>query len=63
MTGVGAIVFFISIEWIKYFLLHQLAGFTLPAPSGEEIFHGAAGEPRHWLLFFFLVPVGSSPAI
>lgn len=58
MTGVGAIVFFISIEWIKYFLLHQLAGFTLPAPSGEEIFHGAAGEPRHWLLFFFLVPVG-----
>lgn len=58
MTGIGAIVFFISIEWVKFVLLHQLAGLSLPAPAGEEIFHGTSGVHRPWLLFLFLVPVG-----
>ncbi len=58
MTGVGAILFYVSIEWLKFTLLHQLAGLTLPGPAGEELFHGAAGAYRPWLLFCFLVPVG-----
>ena len=58
MTGIGAIVFFVGIEWLKFILLHQLAGLDLPGPAGEEIFHGPAGPHRPWLLFCFLVPVG-----
>ena len=58
ITGVGAIAFFVGIEWLKFFLLHQLAGLHLPGPAGEEIFHGEAGPYRPWLLFCFLVPVG-----
>lgn len=58
MTGVGAIFFYVSIEWLKFVLLHQMAGLNLPGPAGEELFHGQAGPYRPWLLWFFLVPVG-----
>jgi len=58
VTGVAAILFYVSLEALKHLLLHQLAGFSLPAPAGEELFSGPAGPFRPWLLFGFLSAVG-----
>lgn len=63
MTGLGAIVFYVAIEWLSHFLLHGLAGLSLPAPAGEALFSGPPGEFRPWLLFVFLVPVGLFTAV
>lgn len=63
MTGLGAIIFYVAIEWLHHFLLHELAGFSLPAPAGEALFSGPSGDPRPWLLFTFLVPVGLFTAV
>lgn len=54
MTGLGAIVFYVGIEWLHHFLLVTLGGFSLPAPAGESLFAGPPGDPRPWLLFVFL---------
>ena len=58
LTGVAAVVFYVVLEALKFFLLHRLAGFSLPAPAGEELFFGHAGAARPWLLFAFLAAVG-----
>ena len=58
MTGFGAIVFYVSIEWLQEFLLHGLAGFSLPRPAGESLFHAEVGPFRPWLVFVFLGLVG-----
>ena len=63
MTGLGAIVFYVSIEWLSHFLLHELAGFSLPVPAGEALFSGPSGPSRPWLLFAFLVPTAIFTAL
>jgi CIC family chloride channel protein len=59
VSGIGAILFFASIEGIKFFLLHKAAGLHLPAPAGEEIFdalHNLVYRP--WLIPVFTTAVG-----
>lgn len=63
MTGLGAIAFYVGIEWLSHFLLHELAGFSLPTPAGEALFSGPSGPSRPWLLFVFLVPVAIFTAL
>jgi CIC family chloride channel protein len=58
MTGLGAIAFYAGIEALQHLLLRVLAGFSLPAPAGEDLFDGPAGPFRPWLLFVFLGAVG-----
>ncbi|NLW82315.1 MAG: chloride channel protein [Desulfovibrionales bacterium] len=58
MTGLGAVVFYVGVEALGHFLLHHLAGFSVPAPAGERLFSGPSGPARPWLLFVFLGGVG-----
>jgi len=58
MTGLGAILFYVCIEWLQHLLLTAWAGYSLPVPAGENLFSGPAGPFRPWLLFIFLGGVG-----
>lgn len=58
LAGLAAVLFFAGVEFGKYILIHKLAGFTLPAPAGEEIFEGEAGVFRPWLIPFFTTLTG-----
>ena len=58
LSGAGAIVFFAGVEGIRFLLLTKLAGMALPAPAGEELFHGHAGPSRPWLIPVFTTGVG-----
>ncbi|MFA7166324.1 MAG: chloride channel protein [Desulfoplanes sp.] len=59
VSGIGAIIFFASIEGIKFLLLHEAAGLTLPAPAGEELFHALQTSAyRPWLIPIFTTLVG-----
>ncbi|MEF2146277.1 MAG: chloride channel protein [Desulfovibrionaceae bacterium] len=49
-SGLAAVLFFGAVEFGKFIIQHKLAGLTLPAPAGEEIFHGAAGQYRPWVI-------------
>lgn len=57
-SGLAAVLFFSGVEFLKFILLHKLAGLTLPAPAGEEIFHGPAGAFRPWLIPIMTSAVG-----
>lgn len=57
-SGVAAVLFFISIEFIKTFLLHHLAGIEMPALVNEEVFHLPAGSFRPWLVPIFTTATG-----
>ncbi len=57
-SGLAAVLFFSSVEGLKFLLVHKLAGFELPGPAGEEIFFGPAGEFRPWLVVLFMTVVG-----
>lgn len=58
VSGLAAAGFFLAIEGLKHFLLTTLAGFELPAPAGEGLFHALAGPYRPWLIPLFLAGVG-----
>jgi CIC family chloride channel protein len=52
VAGLGAAVFFFSLEWLKYFVLDYLAGYPMEAPAGEQLVHGMPhGTPKTWILF------------
>jgi CIC family chloride channel protein len=52
VAGLGAAVFFFSLEWLKYFVLDYLAGYPMEAPAGEQLLHGMPhGTPKTWILF------------
>lgn len=57
-SGLAAAGFFASVEGLKFLFLHKLAGLTLPAPTGEELFHGPAGELRVWVIPILTTAVG-----
>lgn len=57
-SGILAVGFFAAVEYGKFFFLHKLAGVTLPAPAGEEIFHGPAGQLRTWVIPVCTMTVG-----
>ena len=40
VAGLGAALFFFSLEWLKYFVLDYLAGYPMEAPAGEQLVHG-----------------------
>ncbi len=51
LSGIVAVLFFGAVELGKYIFMSQLAGLSLPAPEGEELFHGHAGEHlRTWTI-------------
>ncbi|NDV25628.1 chloride channel protein [Desulfovibrio sp. JC010] len=59
LSGIVAVLFFGAVELGKYFFMSQLAGLSLPAPEGEELFHGHAGEQlRTWTIPICLTIVG-----
>lgn len=39
LSGAAAILFFLGIEWSKHLIQSVAAGFTLPTPKGESLFH------------------------
>jgi chloride channel protein, CIC family len=52
IAGLGAVGFFVALEWSAWFCLGYLAGSPAPAPAGEELVHIAVTTPlRPWLLF------------
>ncbi|WP_462326190.1 chloride channel protein [Desulfobaculum sp.] len=57
-SGLAAVLFFTGVEYLKFVFIHQFAGFTLPGPAGEEIFHGPAGAFRPWLIPIMTTAVG-----
>ncbi|WP_245577894.1 chloride channel protein [Maridesulfovibrio bastinii] len=58
LSGLLAVAFFAAVEFGKFMLLHKYAGLTLPAPAGEEVFHGPAGLLRPWLIPIFTTITG-----
>ncbi len=59
LSGFAAVGFFYGVEFAKFHLLHLYAGITMPAPAGEEIFHGPAGPVvRPWLIPIMTTLVG-----
>ncbi|WP_456325525.1 chloride channel protein [Desulfonauticus submarinus] len=58
LSGVAAILFFAGVEGVKFILLHSFAGIEMPAPAGEEIFHGILGPYRPWLIPIFTTCAG-----
>jgi CIC family chloride channel protein len=55
VSGLGAMAFFVGLEWLRWFCLGYLAGAPAPAPEGEQLVHLAVSTPyRPWLLF--LIP-------
>ncbi len=52
-AGLAACAYFVAVEWLQTFLLHGVAGFELPSPAGEHLFHLKAGEYRPWLVPVF----------
>lgn len=52
-SGLAACAYFVCVEWLQTFLLQGMAGLSLPAPSGERLFHMSAGDPRPWLVPVF----------
>jgi CIC family chloride channel protein len=55
VSGLGAIAFFMALEWARWFCLGYLAGAPAPEPAGEQLVHMALTTPyRPWLLF--LIP-------
>jgi CIC family chloride channel protein len=49
VAGLGAIVFFVAIDWATHFFLGQLVGYLPPSPSGEGS-PVLRGMDRPWLL-------------
>ncbi len=59
LSGIVAVLFFGAVELGKHIFMSQLAGLSLPAPEGEELFHGHAGEHlRTWTIPICLTIVG-----
>ncbi|MDQ7031897.1 MAG: chloride channel protein [Desulfonauticus sp.] len=58
LSGLAASLFFAGVEGAKFLLLHKLAGTAMPAPAGEEIFFGALGPYRPWLIPIFCCLAG-----
>jgi len=50
LAGLAASVFFLGVEGARHVILAQMAGLSLPAPSGEELFHSHGGTLRLWVL-------------
>lgn len=55
VAGLGAILFYVLLDWCKYLFLHQIVGYVGVHPTGEHsLFSGEAAPFRRWL--FFIVP-------
>lgn len=51
VSAFGAALFFVSLEWGKFFCFEYLAGFKLTHPAGEHLVRReVAREFRHWLI-------------
>jgi CIC family chloride channel protein len=48
-SGLAACAYFAAVEWLQVYLLQHLAGFNLPYPAGEHLFHMEPGAYRPWL--------------
>ncbi|OBA73226.1 chloride channel protein [Mycobacterium sp. 1554424.7] len=50
IAGLGAVVFYVALEYTAEFLLGYLAGYHLPTPVGEGGSHGSSGFSRAWAI-------------
>lgn len=58
-AGLAAALFFLGIEYFKDLFLSRIAGLSLPAPAGEQLFHsGHHGHSRAWLIPVMTTGVG-----
>lgn len=56
VSGLGALAFFVALEWGRWFFMGYLAGAPAPTPAGEHLVELAVTTPyRPWMLL--LVPV------
>jgi CIC family chloride channel protein len=52
VSGLGALAFFLALEWARWFFMGYLAGAPAPTPAGERLVHIAVTTPyRPWVLF------------
>jgi CIC family chloride channel protein len=54
LSGLGAALFFVALEYATHLTMHELALHVPPAPPGDAFFPAEPGppvEPRRWLLF------------
>jgi len=58
VSGLCAVAFFTAVEYGQHLFLHRLAGLTLPAPAGEDLFHAPAGPLRPWIIPLLTTAVG-----
>lgn len=59
LAGLAASFFFLGVEYLRNLFLAQWAGYALPAPAGENLFHGPLHpHPRPWVIPCLLTGVG-----
>jgi len=52
VSGLGACLFFVVLEWGKFFVFEVLGGYVTAKPAGEHLVHLHAESPfRPWVLF------------
>ncbi len=58
VSGIGACVFFLSLEWMQFFIMGKICGIIpIPAAGEDLIQYTGLPEPRR-LLFFFVPALG-----
>ncbi len=58
-SGLAAALFYLGVEYLRHLFLGLWAGYDLPAPVGENLFHGALhAERRPWVIPCLLTGVG-----
>jgi len=57
ISGLGALLFFILLDFTSHLFLESLAGYCPPAPSGEKL-GGECGPQIHHLWLFFVPALG-----
>lgn len=59
LAGLTASLFYLGVEYLRHLFLGQWAGYALPAPAGENLFHGLTlSEKRVWVIPCLLTGVG-----
>jgi len=57
-SGLAASAYFVAVEYLQTYLLHHVAGFSLPNPAGEHLFDMELGPYRPWLAPVFISLAG-----
>ena len=58
VSGLGAMAFFVALEWARWFCLGHLAGAAPPPPAGERLVELVATTPYRWWVLMLIPAVG-----